>query len=827
MRQVLVRFACKPNAVVRKQAQRKGRSVSDGQSEAFVFMGYLCRAVGGKHDTVVTVMDMPVRLLGFRRGAFRGAAKTPSGITSAGGRGVYAPPKAGAPVATSSRSAAYKSKQYFSRTYPPSALGQGWSFHGWPLITNMHGLHGADIAALSDTFDQGFYSDANLEGSTLARFELNIVWALNGRFVTRLQDDWLQDSYGQGFTFATAYGAPYRPQPALSPFFPTHPVDATYYPRWNVFVPRQISCPGLCSVSVHGHSPERTIESQVVVMPTAKMPAAVHVLYDTVDQFGIPARLWSPALPWLHRGAEPSLVMVALAKRAAANEKPEDFKALGAGMTALTDQPAWIDPPADANPSAFMQIIGQGIIRANTWPEFLRPVAGNITRRETTPRSAALSASYVDFSGIESLRPCVLGAAHSTEIDGVVETLVNVRATDEYAQKITSAHRSGDTIEAGESANVRITRTGLLRVTIDASALPVDTSYPVAALTAATQALFTDVVAPSTCPLFNSSTMSGATAFVPHVIWSGVLAGKRCYAIRALRYTRSPFLAGLLQEYGDQDFTANYSGYRLNSQPEIRAPLYFTDKGFGPYIDAETPEELWWLVDGIRQVIPLSSGRRAAVRHHTESMVVEASAHGDYPAALWAHMNIFQNDGGPKMLAREYAMEDYLPPATALQQFAVISGSRVLYFLPHNNEAQGLALRIFNAETGDDLALSIVLTPWVFGTHYTQAANQYPVYGLTCYQYEVRNADDELLTSACLLLAVSSGDKGYALLSTDGGYTWQPHIEAPSSFTYQGPNPDIPPVVKSPGISGLGYHFAGTALWHPRPNYPFKAEVAP
>jgi hypothetical protein len=827
VRQVLVRFACKPNAVVRKQAQRKGRSVSDGQSEAFVFMGYLCRAVGGKHDTVVTVMDMPVRLLGFRRGAFRGAAKARSGITSAGGRGVYAPPKAGAPAATSSRSAAYKSKRYFSRTYPPSALGQGWSFHGWPLITNTHGLHGADIAALSDTFEQGFYSDANLEGSTLARFELSILWALNNRFVTRLQDDWLQDSYGQGFTFATAYGAPERPQPMPSPFTPTHPVDATYYPRWNVFVPRQVSAPGICSVNVIGHNPERSVEAQVLVMPVAKMPAFVHVLYDTVDQFSAPARLWSPALPWLHRGAEPSLVVVALAKRAVIDEKPEDLDALGAGMTALTDQPAWIDPPADANPSAFMQIIGQGVIRANTWPEFLRPSAGNITRRETNPRSSALSASYVDFSGIKSLRPCVLGAAHSTEINGVVETLVNVRATDEYAQTITSAHRGGNTIETGESANVRITRTGLLQVTIDTSGLPIDTSYPAATLTATTHALFTDAVAPSTCPLFNGSTMNEVTAFVPHVIWAGVLAGKRCYAVRALRYSRSPFLAGLLQEYGDQDFTTNYSGYRLNSLPEIRAPLYFTDKGFGPYIDAAAPEELWWLIDGVRQVVTLNAGRRAAVRHHTESMVVAASSHGDYPAALWAHMDIFENDGGPKMLAREYAMEDYLPPVTALQQFAVISSVQVMYFLPHSNEAQGLALHVLNANNGDIEALPVVLTPWLFGTHYTQNANQYPVYGLTCYQHEVRNTDGEILTRACLLLAVSSGDKGYALLSTDGGHTWQPHIDAPSSFTYQGSNPDISPVVKNPGISGLGYHFAGTALWHPEPGHPFKSEVAP
>jgi hypothetical protein len=826
VRQVLVRFACRPVAAVRKQAERKGGRVTDGMLEVFVFMGYLCRAVGGKSNTIVTVMDMPIRLLGFRRGVFRGAAKAFTGVTVVGGREVYAPSKSGSPAGVV-RQAAYKSKRYSLRTYPAGGQWQGWSLHGWPRVFDKRGLHGAEVAALSESVEQGFYSDANLEGSTLARFEVNIVWALNGRRVTRIQDDWLQSEYGAGFTFATAYGATERPQPAQSPFFPTHPVDATYYPRWNVFVPRQISAPGICSVTVAGVDPIPAIEAQVVVMPAAKMPPYVHVLYDTVDQFGAPARLWSPALPWLHRAAEPSLVIVALASRAVLNEKPEELMALGVSSSALTDQPSWIDPAPPVPPSSFMQIIGRCIVPPDLWPAFLRPRPMNITRRETNAESSTLKAQYTDFSGIESLRPCVLGAAHSTVIGSIVETLVNVRATDEYAQPITAAHRSGNAIAGGESANVRITRSGLLRVTVDTGALSADMAATEAALSATVQSMFEDVLAPTTCPAFDDSSMSTITARVPHVIWGGVLAGKRCYAIRVLRYARSPFLAGLIQEYGDQSFTANYSGYRQYTAPDIRAPLYFTDKGFGPYIDAAAPEELWWVVDGVKQVVAMATGRRAAVRHHTESFVVGASTHGHYPAALWAHMNIFENDGGPKALAREYAMEDYLPPATALQQFAAISSARVMYFLPHNDESQGLALHIFNAESGAIESLSTVQAPWVFGEHYTQEPNQYPVYALTCYQHEVRGPLGGVLSEACLILAVSSGTEGYALISTDGGKAWSQHISAPGSFTKPGIDKDSPPVIKNPGVPGLGYHFAGTALWHPEPSHPFRKEITP
>lgn len=825
MRQVIVRFACKPVAAVRKQAERKGRHVTEGQSESFVFMGYLCRAVGGAHDTVVSVVDMPVRLLGFRRGVLRGTGKASTGITSSGGRAVYAPSGAALPPEAAARQASYKSKRYALRTYPAGTGGQGWSFHGWPLVTDKRGLHGVDIAALSPSFDHGFYSDANLEGSTVERFELNIVWALNGRHVTRLQDDWLKSEYGPGFTFATAYSKPERPLAVPSPFMPTHPVDSTYYPRWNVFVPRQISAPGICSVTALGVEPPRVLEAQIVVMPVASMPEFVHVLYDTVDEFGSPAQLWSPALPWLHRGAVPAIAIVALAKRTLIDESQGEIDALGVGASALTDQPSWLETAPAVVPSSFMQIIGQGFVPSDTWPAFLQPVPGNITRRETNAESATLKKAYVDLSGIASMRPCVLGAAHSTEINGVVETLVNVRAVDEYPQTITSAHRSGNPIEGGEVANVRITRTGLLCVRFNTAGLPLDTVSPESALSATTEAWFTDVLAPASCPAFDGLSMSGVTAFVPHVLWAGVLAGKRCYAVRALRYVRSPFLAGLLQEYGDQDFTANYTGYRQYTLPDIRAPLYFTDKGFGPYIDAAAPEELWWVVDGVKQVVAMTSGRRAAARHHTESFVVEASTHGDYPAALWAHMNIFENDGGPKALAREYAMEDYLPPSTALQQFAAISSVRVMYFLPHDDEAQGLALQVFNANTGVIESLPVVPTPWLFGTHYDQDENQRPVYALTCYQHEVRDVAGELLTAACVLLAVSSGDKGYALLSKDGGTTWRPHIDTASSFTRQGADLNIPPVVKNPGIPGLGYHFAGTALWHPEPSQPFKKEA--
>lgn len=794
MKPVRVRFACKPDALVRRRIISVGEMMPAGQTRSFVFRGYLCKLAADRDVCIADVIDAPIRLLGFRGPQWRAGVFSPLGYTVAGKRADYAP----SAVLDDELSVRFGAKYFISANY--GAAG-GLPYAGVVMPPKPgKGFVRAGMRVLYDlppgTHDE-FFSGCNPE-----RFQLTVDLLAGGRRLSAtIEGAWLQ---GDEYTFATAYGSS-TAQPLVDAPSPSLPSETPFRPRWNIAQPRQLAMPAV----------EWVDERRVVVVAAqvaTGMPENHYILSDLTGDplwffLQIPSR--KAALPALAIFTlEPTLIPHKENGDVDTAELPEGCQ-LGVGTP--DDVPEWALPqsaPSFSN-ARYLKTDGALFVPASDWPEYLRPAEFVPELRYATvdivPSSPPFPRSrWPDISGATSFRSCVVGAIHSTVIGDDVEFMAAVRAVDEHELPITSELRFDDAggIEPGETALVKVTRTGLLVV-----------NYNLVTGAVTTRALAPDVIGSDQCPWFDSGDMDASTAFCPQVLWGGVIDGKRCYAIRALRYERSVFLGSLLQDFLQQEaYWYRPDNYR-GQIPAAFYPLYRTDLGFGPYIDRESPEELWWVVDDVVTRVTLPAGYIAAARPRVSSFAVEGQTSlAERIGTIYASMNIFSGPDTSHVKWQNYAMEEYLPPNTLMQQFAAISDKRVVYFIPADDDRNGvLVLQVFDGASVVDYAT--VSTPWVNGTHYTQASHQYPVYALTCYQHEVFEGE-ELVCPAGLILTVTSGPRGYALLSRDGGATWEPLLSAPNSFETD----------QSPGIPGHGYIFSGTALWSPEPGYPYVKE---
>ncbi len=789
MKPVRVRFACTPDPVVRRRLISLGEVLPAGQMKTLIFRGYLCKLVADHFVCVADVIDMPVRLLGFRGPLFRLGEFSPLAFTVAGRREQYAPDGAideplpaklkGKWFASASHGNAVVARSYVGAVMPPS-YGE--------IVTRASMSLAFQFIPADQTID-GFFN-----GCDTQQFQLGLQVLGDGpRLDAVIRESWL--GLG-GLTFATPYSAKTLPALADAPS-PAGPFQSPYRPRWSVPQPRQVAMPAVQAVTVDEHR-----QYLMGVQVAFDMPAHHFILADKGDG----AKWYSLQFP--HAKAARSAMMVLGFER---TPYVEDEIPVGVAVEYSTVDavPAWAQPTEPtAPPAQYLFNVLRELVPDDDWPAHLRQ-APFVPELRIAPAvfttDFSLIEYYPDLSGQDCYRPCVVGAVHSTDLDGVVEFVASVRAGDEYLLPITSELRFDDSagITPGEAAKVKVTRTGLLVVT-----------YTLATGTITTRMMAPDVLGSDQCPWYDSGEMDPAIAYYPQVLWGGVVDGKRCYAVRALRYLRSVWLGSLLQDVdgGWWWFTDNYRGWRVGSTEDIRPPLYRTDLGFGPYIDRDQPEELWWIVDDVLQRVAPPPGYRVVTRARQTSFAVEGQHDlSAYLAELYAHMGIYGGPGTSDFVWQEYALEEYLLPNTLQQQFAPVAADRVVYFLPPSEEPGVLRLQVFDGAAVADYGT--VAVPWVNGTHYTSSENRYPVYALTCYQREIW-LDGELVTPAGLILTVTSGNRGYALISRDGAATWQPLVNAPDSFE----------AGQNSGIPGHGYIFAGTALWTPRPGYPYVSE---
>ena len=798
MKPVRVRFACKPDAVVRRRVISEGEILPAGQVKSFTFRGYLCKLVAERTICIADVIDLPIRLLGFRGPAWRAGSVCPAGYTVAGKREDYAPDKVG----ELDLSAKFIAKYFVAAGYGASE-GQAAIGSVMPPVVEDRVIVRASMQVVYDGSPSGAGHDPFFSGCDPQRFQLVVALLAGRRLMAVIDDAWLQSTLGADYTLATAYGS-VTPEPLAPSPVPAAFGQEFYRPRSQVPQPRQIAMPGVAWGEV-----EDVHRVVVAVQVASEMPENNFTLNNSYDD---PPRWGTLQFPYA-RAALPALAIIELVPTPVPftedGEVDEEQLPPGVdlGFLMLDGVPEWAVPsnPPPATGARFLNAADPLLVPADDWPEHLRPVEfvpELILGIAGDPGMGAVgfnAPAFPDLSGRTSYRPCVVGAIHSTNIDGVVEFVAAVRAVDEHRMPITEDLRSGDVLGIGpdDVAKVKVTRTGLLVV-----------RYDMATGTVTTRALAPDVVGSDQCPWFDGSSMDADIAYCPQVLWGGVIGGKRCYAVRALRYERTLFLGTFLQHINlNLRRTTNYQG----EFPVAGYPGFLTDRGFGPYIDREQPEELWWVVDDVISRVALPEGYLAAVRPRVSTPAIAGQTSlSQYMALVYASMNILSAPGSEKW--QQYAMEEYLPPNTALQQFAQISKDRVVYFLPAEDDRNGtLIMQVFDGETVAQYAT--VSTPWVNGVHYTDSRHSDPVYALTCYQQEVW-VEGELSSPACLILTVTSGPRGYSLLTRDGGVTWEPLVSAPDDFE-EG---------RSLGIPGHGYIFSGSAIWSPKPGYPYVKE---
>ncbi|ATH82820.1 hypothetical protein CO724_17215 [Ectopseudomonas mendocina] len=799
MKPVRVRFACKPDPVVRRRVISEGEVLPAGQSKTIIFRGYLCKLVADRTVCIADVIDMPIRLLGFRGPSWREGGTAGLGYTMAGNRSDYA---------LDGENAEALKARFAARYFTMATYGQvgGAAFSGSvspPKYSQRISRGGMSVIYGAPPIQAGLH-DAFFTGCDPQLFRIGIeVLVGKKRLSAVVHDAWLKQ-FDDGYTFATPYGSR-TPQPPADAPFPSGFGQSPYRPRWNVPQPRQVAMP---AVEVLDIEDEGTRVVAAVQVATG-MPEHHFILIDTDDG----PRWFSLKYPHA-KAATPDIAVLNLTVSPVPTDGGEVDQAELPPLCALSHEmvdavPSWALPEqVPTGWGLYLELGDPVFVPPSDWPVHLQP-AQFVPELRDAPGFNTTDFSLItyrpDLSGQVCFRPCVVGALHSTVQGGVVEFVAAVRAVDEHNLPITSELRFDDSagITPGEAARVKVTRTGLLLIT-----------YNLATGSVTTRMLAPDVIGSDQCPWYDAGEMDSSIAYCPQVLWGGVVDGKRCYAVRALRYLRSPFLGSLLQDVGGGSwwFTDNYRGWRVGSDTDIEPPMYRTDLGFGPYIDRDQPEELWWVVDDVITRVALPVGYRASVRPRVNSFAFEDQpALGNYLGALYAHMGIRDSTEVTDLPWQQYAMEEYLLPNTALQQFAQVAGHRVVYFLPPSEEPGVLRLQVFDGAAVADYGT--VAVPWVNGTHYTSSENRYPVYALTCYQRETW-LDEELVTPAGLILTVTSGNRGYALISRDGAATWEPLVNAPDSFE----------TGQNAGVPGHGYIFSGTALWSPKPGYPYVKE---
>lgn len=428
-------------------------------------------------------------------------------------------------------------------------------------------------------------------------------------------------------------------------------------------------------------------------------------------------------------------------------------------------------------------------------PLWLRP--GTVAARSDHVRQALVNSAMGDFSLVlpridsDNPLPAAFGATYSTVVNGVAEFAVSFKALDSALLDVGASRRAISDVPAGVAtqAAVAVAKTGLVFVTV-----PIGNP---AGLTVSTA--FHDVVGPADCPQFRAG-MDPNIAYLPQVRFACVLGGARTYAVRAVRYQRSPFLASMLSSAGVNTpvgYTPSYAG-----RESFRGgPVFYTDREFGPYPDRAKYEELWFIVDGTKYVVD-TSALGGNIEPYVGAKYVNAVAgapHAPIPPGMSVRREcgMFSEEDMEDMELLDFSAEEFVCPGSETHTFAQVSDTDVMFVLSQRvrvgarTDFNSVVCR-FSVTTGQ--ATVVTTLP---GTR--QQLDRFCA--LTCYQFEVV-VDGQVEHEPCLVLRRGSGLSGDVWVSTDGGVTWALLYDETSTVVKSATGADL----NSQGTPSHGLH---------------------
>lgn len=334
-------------------------------------------------------------------------------------------------------------------------------------------------------------------------------------------------------------------------------------------------------------------------------------------------------------------------------------------------------------------------------------------------------------------------------------------------------------------------------------------------LSAPVDILFPDLIGPARSELMPSGAEQG-TAKLPSLLWAGVLQGKRVYLLRAVRYVRDAYCGSMEQAEWPVRWTASLAAEREWPAEAGDSGLYTsiyelgdrgTAEGYGraysPRPDQEQIEELWLVVDGVRQIIAVPDN------------LLLWPVIFDGPCTYY-----FDRDSGAGRTP------PYMYYAEGKKPW-LLSGQRQSGGIVYGyNESDGYISRLHEEPLGygatfntvdvinerevvlvlhgydPNMHTKVMRLDCLNGSHQVfDAPYSRGFYSLNCYQQEIRNEQDEVVMQAHLILRSGrQGSGASAAFSIDGGQSWVERV-----FTEE----NLPAGTE---MAGLGIYVHGPAL---------------
>jgi len=888
MKKVIVRFAGEVDPVVRRRAMQVGASVRAGGTKRFVLRGYVVLIVGKEQFNQATAIEIGVRCIALwgvsmiyeqnnslqeqwrlpLRSRLRGGGRLP--VSSHDPERPADDQRSGFPRTLGRLYQSFfrnkaRSRQMNRSTTPASMDGvtagmyaasakiesarYGVS-HAW-----VGGTVAAEVAGQNTIGIAPWLVRYRLIGASLQVTH----WSNRGSWMIQVQDDWVSAALGPDLVFVGAAqrtdltGEPANhpwirigstPMPRLLPDSLEGGVGPTYahlVTRESHLAYRQNCVPGVVAMEDG---------TALIAAPMFRMDDSLFTLHGSIAENGQPRSGYISARSLVYSAfyevgaalvpaaGHPELVLLKFAPseitdqenrnwwRGSVNADPDvryvkrvrgsrDFVGLLPG--GLVPDPAGFPIVGNLAPDW----VGGVRVPLSAMPAWFAP--GTVAARSAMFRQAigtwamgAAPDAYIPLIDSAQPLPAAFGAVYSTVIGDDVEYALSVKSLDNSLVPIGGSRRAvDDQSSAPVEALLAVAKTGLVFVRTSVSN---PGSYTVTSA-------FHDVIGPADCGQFGAG-MNPTVAFLPQVRYGCVLGGKRAYAVRAVRYERNPFLASALSMIGvnvSMPYTAGYLGRKNTS---VGGPIFYTDREFGPYPDRAKYEELWFVVDGQKYVVDTR-----ALGGNLEPITEAKYGNGILDLFRWFGSSInsqrrqqlgmfsLADDANYELL--DFYADEYVCAGMEMATFAQVSDTDIMFvlhrrrFISTTRRYDAIVCR-FSSTTGSAHVVATLLDDG------NQQIGDF--LALTCYQFEVTDAEGAVTQPPCLTLRRGRGDQaGQVLTSVDGGATWELLFDAASTCVVN----SLGQQFGRQGTPSMGLHIIGplgdsTA----DPRYPLKKPPA-
>jgi len=438
----------------------------------------------------------------------------------------------------------------------------------------------------------------------------------------------------------------------------------------------------------------------------------------------------------------------------------------------LAHLPTWFSPGTVAERSS---IIRQAI---GTWAMGTDPVG------------------YIPLIDSAQPLPAAFGAVYTTVIGDEVEYAFAVKSLDNSLVAVDETRRLiDDQPEAPTEAAIMVAKTGLVFLRAPAAN---PSMFSV-------RSDFHDVIGPADCAQYGAG-MDPTVAFLPQVRYACTLGEQRAYAVRAVRFDRTPFLAALLSQLGvnvPMPYTASYEG-RENSS--VGGPVFYTDREFGPYPDRSKYEELWFVVDGVKYVVD-TRALGGNIEPITEAKYGNAVLDPMrwFGSTISSHqrqmLGMFSEEDQTDFELLDFYSEEYVAPGSEMNTFAQVSETDIMFVLSHRRFVSAsryfdAVVCRFSATTGQAHVVAVVPDDG------NQQIGEF--LALTCYQFETKNEEGTVTREPGLILRRGRENIGQVLTSVDGGVTWELLYDATSTALVNSSG-----TYSQNGTPSMGLHIVG------------------